>query len=66
MEEDHQTAIDIRTDSLQALRELGPPDLVHLAKHPVKSVNKQVGEHTIKNIKSSIVDEKADSKVFSV
>jgi len=35
--------IEIRTDSLQSLRELGPPDLVHLVKQPVKSTAKSVG-----------------------
>lgn len=34
--------IEIRTDSLQSLRELGPPDLVDLVKQPVKSTTKQV------------------------
>ena len=29
--------IEIRTDSLQGLRELGPPDLVSLVKQPSKS-----------------------------
>lgn len=43
-EEEHQSAVDVRTDTLQTLRELGPPDLVHLVKQPnnSKSVNKQV------------------------
>jgi len=41
-EEELQSAIDARGDSLQALRELGPPDLVHLIKQPIKSANKQV------------------------
>jgi len=34
--------VEIRSDSLQTLRELGPPDLVHLVKQPVKSTTKQV------------------------
>ena len=37
------SAIDARAESLQTLRELGPPDLVHLIKQPIKSASKQVG-----------------------
>lgn len=36
-EDDSHSVIEIRTDSLQTLRELGPPDLVHLIKQPTKS-----------------------------
>ncbi|KAK4145955.1 Chs5p-Arf1p-binding proteins-domain-containing protein [Dichotomopilus funicola] len=36
-------AIDARTDSLVSLRELGPPDLVHLVKQQLRSGGKQVG-----------------------
>ncbi|KAF2859145.1 chaps-domain-containing protein [Piedraia hortae CBS 480.64] len=35
--------VDIRTESLQSLRELGPPDLVHLTKQSIKSASKSVG-----------------------
>ncbi|KAL1840277.1 hypothetical protein VTJ49DRAFT_655 [Mycothermus thermophilus] len=35
-------AIDARTESLVSLRELGPPDLVHLVKQPLKSGGKPV------------------------
>ncbi|KAF2673164.1 putative clathrin-coated vesiclec protein [Microthyrium microscopicum] len=42
-EEDIHTAIDARTETLQALRELGPPDLVHLTKTPVKGAPKWQG-----------------------
>ncbi|KAK4553614.1 bud site selection protein [Recurvomyces mirabilis] len=43
-EDESHSVIEIRTDSLQTLRELGPPDLVHLVKQPVgKSSAKQVG-----------------------
>ncbi|GAB7348924.1 hypothetical protein MBLNU459_g7610t1 [Dothideomycetes sp. NU459] len=42
-EDDANDVIDLRTENLQALRELGPPDLVHLVKQPVKSTTKQVG-----------------------
>ena len=36
-EDDTNSAIDIRTDSLQGLRELGPPDLVSLIKQASKT-----------------------------
>ncbi|KAK4109080.1 budding site selection protein [Canariomyces notabilis] len=36
-------AIDARTDSLISLRELGPPDLVHLVKQPLRQSGKHVG-----------------------
>ena len=42
-EDDAHSVVDVRTDSLQSLRELGPPDLVHLVKQPVKSTTKQTG-----------------------
>ncbi|GIZ45918.1 hypothetical protein CKM354_000906400 [Cercospora kikuchii] len=44
-EDESHSVVDVRTESLQALRELGPPDLVHLTKAPAnsKSVSKQVG-----------------------
>ena len=42
LEDDIHIAIDARTDALQTLRELGPPDLVHLVKQAAKS-QKQVG-----------------------
>ncbi|KAK5129709.1 hypothetical protein LTR08_002953 [Meristemomyces frigidus] len=42
-EDDAHSVIEIRTDSLPSLRELGPPDLVHLMKQPVKSTTKQIG-----------------------
>ncbi|KAF2457885.1 Chs5p-Arf1p-binding proteins-domain-containing protein [Lineolata rhizophorae] len=40
-EEELHTAVDARTDCLQACRETGPPDLVHLVKQPIKSQTKQ-------------------------
>ncbi|KAI9808939.1 MAG: hypothetical protein M1827_007113 [Pycnora praestabilis] len=43
IEEDIQSAIDARTEALQTLRELGPPDLVHLVKQLAKSPTKQIG-----------------------
>lgn len=42
VEEEIDTAVESRNDSLPTLRELGPPDLVHLVKQSVKSGNKQV------------------------
>ncbi|KAK3294410.1 Chs5p-Arf1p-binding proteins-domain-containing protein [Chaetomium fimeti] len=36
-------AIDARTDSLVSLRELGPPDLAHLIKQPLRSGGKHTG-----------------------
>ncbi|EFY95028.1 ChAPs domain protein [Metarhizium robertsii] len=36
-------SIDARTESLLALRELGPPDLVHLLKQGVRNTGKQTG-----------------------
>lgn len=41
-DEDLYSCIDARTDSLQTLRELGPPDLCHLVKQSVKAGNRQV------------------------
>lgn len=35
-------SIDSRTESLIALRELGPPDLVHLLKQSTRNQSKQV------------------------
>lgn len=35
--------IDARTDSLNSLRELGPPDLVHLLKQNLRNPQKQLG-----------------------
>lgn len=42
IEEELESAIDSRNESLSALRELGPPDLVHLVKQSVKSGVRQV------------------------
>ncbi|KAF2006966.1 chaps-domain-containing protein [Amniculicola lignicola CBS 123094] len=42
-EDELHSAIEARSETLQTLRELGPPDLVHLIKQPIKSANKQVG-----------------------
>ncbi|KAF2280089.1 chaps-domain-containing protein [Westerdykella ornata] len=42
-EDELLSSIEARAESLQSLRELGPPDLVHLIKQPIKSPNKQVG-----------------------
>ncbi|KAK2738385.1 hypothetical protein FQN57_007062 [Myotisia sp. PD_48] len=42
-DQDIFTSIDARTESLQNLRELGPPDLVHLIKQAKVAANKQIG-----------------------
>ncbi|KAI9716053.1 MAG: hypothetical protein M1828_000464, partial [Chrysothrix sp. TS-e1954] len=42
VEEDVLAVVEARTESLQSLRELGPPDLVHLIRQSSKS-SKQVG-----------------------
>ncbi|KAL8770544.1 MAG: hypothetical protein Q9209_003800 [Squamulea sp. 1 TL-2023] len=43
IEEELESAVDSRNESLPTLRELGPPDLVHLVKQSAKSGNKQSG-----------------------
>ncbi len=42
VEDEIESAIESRTEALNALRELGPPDLVHLVKQSVKSGGRQV------------------------
>ncbi|CAN8102119.1 unnamed protein product [Discula destructiva] len=42
-EEILQESVDVRTESLAQLRELGPPDLVHLLKQTSRSVAKPLG-----------------------
>ncbi|KAK1996115.1 chaps-domain-containing protein [Colletotrichum falcatum] len=42
-EEILQESVDARTESLISLRELGPPDLVHLLKHSTRNPGKQLG-----------------------
>lgn len=44
-EDELHSAIEARSETLQALRELGPPDLVHLIKQPIKNPAKQVQCH---------------------
>lgn len=44
-EEDIYVAVDARTESLQSLRELGPPDLVYLVKQPKANSTRQVSLH---------------------
>ena len=47
-------AIEARTESLQNLRELGPPDLVHLVKQSTKAGAKQTGVyHHVTGIEAS-------------
>ncbi|KAI9821386.1 MAG: hypothetical protein M1832_003393 [Thelocarpon impressellum] len=43
LEDNLHIAVDTRTEALQTLRELGPPDLVHLIKQSSKSPSKQTG-----------------------
>ncbi|KAI4150825.1 MAG: hypothetical protein LQ340_003878 [Diploschistes diacapsis] len=43
IEHEIESAIDSRNDALPTLRELGPPDLVHLIKQSTRSPNKQNG-----------------------
>ncbi|KAF1959533.1 chaps-domain-containing protein [Byssothecium circinans] len=53
-EEELHSAIEARSESLQTLRELGPPDLVHIIKQPIKSATKQVGVyHHVSGIDAS-------------
>jgi hypothetical protein len=53
-EDELQSAIEARSESLQTLRELGPPDLVHLIKQPIKSPTKQIGVyHHVSGIDAS-------------
>ncbi len=42
LEDQLQISVDTRTDALQTLRELGPPDLVHLIKQTNRTPPKQV------------------------
>lgn len=46
-EEDIYVAVDARSDSLQSLRELGPPDLVYLVKQPKANSTRQVIPYNI-------------------
>ena len=41
-EDEIYAAVDARTESLQNLRELGPPDLVYLVKQPKTNSTRQV------------------------
>ncbi len=45
IEEEIESAIESRNEALPVLRELGPPDLVHLVKQSVKSGGRQVKDH---------------------
>ncbi|KAJ5333627.1 Tetratricopeptide-like helical [Penicillium brevicompactum] len=42
-EDEIYVAVDARTESLQSLRELGPPDLVYLVKQPKANSTRQTG-----------------------
>ncbi|KAM0286423.1 hypothetical protein ACHAQH_000849 [Verticillium albo-atrum] len=53
-EEHIHEAIDARTDSLISLRELGPPDIVHLLKQPKGNQGKQIGVyHHVTGVEAS-------------
>ncbi|KAL5120627.1 bud site selection protein [Pleosporales sp. CAS-2024a] len=53
-EDELHSAVEARSESLQTLRELGPPDLVHLIKQPIKSAAKHVGVyHHVSGIDAS-------------
>lgn len=53
-EDQLQSSVQARSESLQTLRELGPPDLVHLVKQPIKSAAKQLGVyHHVSGIDAS-------------
>lgn len=53
-EDELHSAIEARSETLQTLRELGPPDLVHLIKQPIKSPTKQIGVyHHVSGIDAS-------------
>ncbi|KAK8246936.1 Chs5p-Arf1p-binding proteins-domain-containing protein [Phyllosticta capitalensis] len=52
-EDDIQSVVDLRTESLQTLRELGPPDLVHLVKQQKGSTNKIGVYHHISGVDAS-------------
>ncbi|MCJ1473788.1 hypothetical protein MMC13_002439 [Lambiella insularis] len=43
IEQEIEAAVDSRNDALPTLRELGPPDLVHLVKQSIKSGSRQTG-----------------------
>ena len=53
-EEDVFSAVEVRTESLQNLRELGPPDLVYLIKQSKTNPSRQVYLHLV--IDSNKVD----------
>jgi hypothetical protein len=46
-------SIDARTESLVALRELGPPDLVHLVKQSTRNQSKQGVYHHVTGVEAS-------------
>jgi len=52
-EEDIYVAVDARTESLQSLRELGPPDLVYLVKQPKANSTRQVCQYILQTMVST-------------
>lgn len=61
-EDESHSVVDVRTDNLQSLRELGPPDLVHLVKQSNKSPQKQV-KRSIRLSTREIVSEMLEGSV---
>ncbi|EPE10539.1 bud site selection protein [Ophiostoma piceae UAMH 11346] len=43
VEDELHESVDSRTEQLMVLRELGPPDLVHLVKAPIRGNGRQIG-----------------------
>lgn len=60
IEEEIESAIESRNESLPSLRELGPPDLVHLVKRSVKSGGQQVRTHTMQSCLGPCANEAAE------
>ncbi|KAL0265190.1 bud site selection protein [Diplodia seriata] len=52
-EDEIQSVVDARTETLQSLRELGPPDLVHLVKQPKGTTNKVGVYHHVTGVDAS-------------
>ncbi|KAI9831554.1 MAG: hypothetical protein M1819_004784 [Sarea resinae] len=52
-EDESHSVVEARTESLPTLRELGPPDLVHLVKQSTKSHNKTGVYHHVTGIDAS-------------
>lgn len=54
IEEELYESVESRTETLHALRELGPPDLVHLIRHPTRNSAKETGlYHHVTGVEAS-------------